>query len=124
MGELVDQHELRPALENCVEVHLGESVALVLHPPPRDRLEALEKRLGLESPVRLDHPDDDFDALAPLRLRRQQHLVGLADAGGGAEKDLEPAAPLLVGRDEERFGRWPRLAFRHPLSLAQCRRLP
>ena len=70
----------------------------------RDDFEAFEKRLGLAPAVRLDDADDDIDPFAPLGLRRQQHLVGLADARRGAEKNLQPAAALLFGRGEQCFG--------------------
>ena len=41
-----------------------------------------------------------------------QHLIGLADAGRGAEEDLEPAAAFLLGRLEQRLGRRPLVAVR------------
>jgi hypothetical protein len=40
-----------------------------------------------------------------MRLRRLQHGVGLADAGGRAEKDLQPAAPF-PGHVIQRGGAW------------------
>ena len=68
--EFVDQHELRPAREDGVEIHLLEDAALVLDAAARDDLEALEQRLGLGAPVRLDDADDDVDALALARAGR------------------------------------------------------
>ena len=94
--ELVDQNELRPALEDRVEVHFVEPAALVLDPPPRDDFEPFEQRLGLLAAMRLDDADDDIDAFAPLRLRGLQHFIGLADARRGAEKNLQPAAARLA----------------------------
>ena len=102
--QLVDQHELRAALQDRVEIHLGQAVALVFDLAPGNDLEAFEQRLGLAPPMRLDDADDDIDALAPLGLRRQQHLVGLADARRGAEENLQPAAAFLLGRVEQRLG--------------------
>ena len=61
-------------------------------------LEALEQRLGLLAAVRLDHADDDIDALVPLGARRLQHLVGLADARRGAEKILSRPSGLAPRR--------------------------
>ena len=58
----------------------------------RQALEALEQGLGLGAPVRLDVADDDVDAARLQHARFFQHLVGLADARGGAEEDLELAA--------------------------------
>ena len=62
VGQFVDQHELRPALQDQVEIHLGEAVALVFHLAPRNNLEPVQQRLGLAAAVRLDDPDDDIDA--------------------------------------------------------------
>ena len=68
--------------------------AAVLDRPARQDLEAAQQRLGLGAPVRLDAADDDVDALGALLAGRLEHGVGLADAGGGAEEDLELAACL------------------------------
>ena len=46
----------------------------------------------LLAPMGLDDADDDIHAFAALGLRCRQHLECLADAGRGAEKDLQPAA--------------------------------
>jgi hypothetical protein len=46
--------------------------------------------------VGFDDADDDIGPLAVLLLRRGQHFIGLADAGCGAEKQLQPAAGLLL----------------------------
>ena len=74
-----------------VEVHFARGCGLVV-----DRrlagndLEALEQRLGLLAAVRLDDADDDVHAVLQPGARRLQHLVGLADAGRGADEN--PAA--------------------------------
>src|ERR1700704_2482641 len=108
----------RPAVQDPVEIHLGQAMALVIHLASRDHREAVEQGLGLPAAVRLDDADDDVDALAPPRLRRQQHLIGLADAGRGAEKNLEPAAAFLLRRVEQRFRRGSRFALRHAGNIA------
>src|SRR5262245_6892235 len=57
--------------------------------------------------MRLDHADDDDLTLVLPSARLLEHLVGLADAGGRAEKDLEPpgAALLLARLGEQGIGR-------------------
>ena len=105
VGELVDQHQRRPALQDGVEIHLLERAALVLDLPARHDLEPGELRLGLGAAVRLDHADHDVDAVDLAAARGRQHLVGLADAGRGAEEDLQLAALLLFRRLQERVGR-------------------
>ena len=57
----------------------------------------------------LDHADDDIDARLPLGVRALQHLIGLADAGGGADKDLQPAGGVTFppGGLQQRIRRRP-----------------
>src|SRR5262249_43374308 len=45
VSELVDENELRPPLEDRIQIHLGQEMAFVLDLLPRDYLEAFEKRL-------------------------------------------------------------------------------
>ena len=56
----------------------------------------MQQRLGLGPAVGFDHADDDIDAGFQLGMRALQHLVGLADAGGGADEDLEPAGLIVL----------------------------
>ena len=119
--ELVDQHQLGPALQDRVEIHLLEDASLVLRAAARDDLQALDERKGLGAPVRLDDADDDVDALAFARTGAEQHLVRLADARRCAEKNLEAAPPFLAaGRLQERLRRGALIEiaslFRHGLS--------
>ena len=44
----------------------------------------------------LDHADHDIDAGLQLGMGALQHLVGLADAGGGADEDLELAGAIVL----------------------------
>ena len=92
VGELVDQHERGTARQDGVEIHFLEHAALVVDLALRDDLEPGKLRLGLGAAVRLDHADHDIDALRLAAAGGDQHLVGLADAGRGAEEDLELAA--------------------------------
>ena len=66
--------------------------------------------------VRLDVADDTSTPSSRRSRRRLEHRVGLAHAGGGAEEDLELAAPLprllLLDAGEERVGIGPVLAHR------------
>ena len=50
----------------------------------------------------LDEPDDDIDAFVLQAPRVLQHGVGLADAGGGAEKNLQPASTLPAEGGQKR----------------------
>ena len=81
------------APQDGVGVHLLERRAAVLDDLARDGLQPLGQRDGVLAPVRLEVADHDVDALrACSSLRLGQHLIGLADAGGVAQEDLEPTA--------------------------------
>ena len=109
MRELVDQNDLRPAGDDGVEIHLLEPLSLVLDAPARNDLQAFEQRLGLLAAVGLDDTDDDVIAVLLAGAGLLQHLVGLADAGRGADEDSELAdAPVLAARRfEQGFRRGP-----------------
>ena len=59
-------------------------------------LEAPEQGFRLRPPVGLDNPYHHVDAGLELGMSVLQHLVGLADAGGGADKDLQPAGAAAL----------------------------
>jgi hypothetical protein len=103
MSELFNKHELRAAFQDRIQVHLGQEMALVLDLPPRDDLEAFEKRFGLPPAMRFDNADNNVNTFAPPGLSRQQHLIGLADPRRGAEKNLQPPAAFLFRRGQQRF---------------------
>src|ERR1700732_852390 len=85
MSELIDQHELRPAPQDGIEIHLLQGAAPVIDLAAGYHLEPGEQRFGLAPAVTFDQADDDIDAFAILRLRRLQHLVSLADPRWGAQ---------------------------------------
>ena len=95
VGEFVDQRDLRAAGDDGVEVHLLERLALVFEAPAGNDLEAVEQGLRLLAPMRFDDADDDIVAVLFPGARLLQHLVGLADAGSGADENLEPAGSAL-----------------------------
>ena len=109
MGEFVDQRDLRPPRDQRVEVHLLERLVLVVDPLARQHLETLQQRFGLRPAMGLDHADNDIGARLLPGMRALQHLIGLADAGGGADKDLQPAGAVALppGRFQQRVRRRP-----------------
>jgi hypothetical protein len=58
VGEFVDQNELRPAVEDGIEVHLFERMPFVLDASARNDFEAVQQRLGLFSTMRLHDADN------------------------------------------------------------------
>jgi hypothetical protein len=91
VGELVDQYDLRVAGDDGVEIHLLERLSPVFEPLAGSDLEPLEQGLRFLAPVGFDDADDDIVAVLLPGAGLLQHLVGFADAGSGAHKDLEPA---------------------------------
>jgi len=96
VGEFIDQRNLRMARDQRVEIHLLENLVLVLEPFARENFEALQQRLRLGPAVGLDHADHNIGAGLSFGLRALQHLVGLADAGRGADEDLQPAGLIVL----------------------------
>ena len=90
--QLVDEQDPRTPGQRGVEVELLERRAAVFDPAARQDLEVREQRLGLRAMVRLDHAGHGVHAGSALGAGGLQHRVGLADAGGGAEEDLQLAA--------------------------------
>ncbi|MGY4247384.1 hypothetical protein ACVIIZ_008792 [Bradyrhizobium sp. USDA 4523] len=101
MGEFVDQRELRPPRDQCIEVHLFERLVAIGQPLPRQHLETPEQRLGLDPAVGFDDADHDVDARLEAGVSAREHLVGLADAGGGADEYLQP--PRSIGLPTRRL---------------------
>ncbi len=68
MRQLVDQREARRAGDQRIEVHLVQRPPLIGDGEARQNLEPAGQRVRLGAAVRLDHADDDIDALARPRL--------------------------------------------------------
>ena len=106
MGKLVDQNDLRMTRDDRVEIHFGERLAFIFDVTARNGFEPAQQRLGLLAAMGLDNADNDVVAVFSARLRLQQHLIGFADAGRGADEDAQLAdAPLFAARRfKERLG--------------------
>ena len=95
VGVFVDQQQLGLAAQRRVDVELHQLAAAVFDRAAGQHLKPAGQGLGVLAAVGLDHAHDHIDALLQAPLADGEHLVGLADAGGHAEVDLEPATPLL-----------------------------
>ncbi len=94
VGQFVHHDQRRAALQRRVNVEFLDLAAAIVDLFSRQDFEALEQRGGLGAPVGLDQADDHVDALGLDAAGAQQHRKGLADAGSGAEEDLQFAAAL------------------------------
>ncbi len=91
VSELVDQHEIGPAAQDGVDIHLGDRRAAMLHGATGHDLEIADL-LGRTSPsVRLDEADDDVGPALSAPMRFVEHGERLADARRGAEVDAQGA---------------------------------
>ena len=102
VGELVDDDQLGLALERRVQIEFLDRAPVVFNHAPRQDFEPLDERARLGAAMSLDEPDDDIDAFVPQAPRVLQHGVGLADTGGGAEKNLQPARSLPAEHGQKR----------------------
>ena len=75
----------------------------------RDDLETIDQRLGIGPAMGFDHADDHVQPFGDMGAAGEQHLISLADAGGGAEENLQPAAHVAAGGLEQRLGQRPAL---------------
>ena len=90
--ELVDERQLRPPREECVEVHLLEDRVPVGDGRAGHDLESADL-IGRPLPsVRLDEAHHDVLAARLAAATLVEHRVRLADAGSGAEVDAQRAA--------------------------------
>ena len=94
VGEFVDQRHGRFAAQHGVHIHLLELRAGIGDDAARNGFQAFGFGDGFRAGVRLEVRDDDVDALAAHFLGLFEHAIGLADAGGITEVDLE--APFVV----------------------------
>ena len=85
----------RSSSQSIVGLGLGAAAGAVAH--ERRALEAARALLGRRAPVRLEVADDEVGALLGGQPRVAEHLVGLADARGGAEVEAQESTQM--GRD-------------------------
>ena len=102
MSEFVHQRQLRPALQQAVQIHLGQNMPLMLDDPAGQDLQAARQGLRFGAAMRFDHRGDDVDAFLQPRLGGFQHGVGLADTRRHAEEDAQLASTRAASTGQER----------------------
>jgi hypothetical protein len=95
VGKLVDQHDLRRPRDDGIEVHLLEPLPLVFDGTARDDVQPFQQRFRLPPAMGLDDTDDDVVAVPLAGAGLLQHRVSLADAGRGADENLELSGTAL-----------------------------
>jgi hypothetical protein len=89
VGELVDQDHLRSPDEDGVNVHLGERGTAVGDGPAGQGLQIADHLLGVLAAMSLHVADDDVRSPILASAALFEHLVRLADSGGGAKVDAQ-----------------------------------
>ena len=95
VGQLVDQYQLGAAGKRSVEVKFAELHALVLDAPCRQHLKVRKQLHCFGARVRLHVADYHVHALFFRAVRRLEHRVGFADAGGVAEEYFQRPLALV-----------------------------
>ena len=92
--QFIDQNQLGLAHENGVEVHFRQHAAFVEDAFFGNDVEALGQDIGFDAAMRFHHADDDVARVDAALARLRKHLIGLADAGRGAQEYLEAPTPF------------------------------
>src|SRR5262249_49756721 len=90
--QLIDEHDLRMALDDRIGIHLFDHDPAIFDLPPRHELQTLDELRRLGAAMGFNKADHDIDAILLESLALHQHLIRLADAGAIAEIELEPPA--------------------------------
>ena len=93
VGQLVDQQQPGPPGQGPVEVEFVQLAPTIFDLAKGQDFEALEQRRGLRTAVGFNHSHHHVEALRAQCAGGLEHGVGFADTGGGAEKNLQLAAP-------------------------------
>ncbi len=103
VGQLVDDHQARPALQDAVDIHLVEDAVAVDDLLARQHVQPVEQQFGFGPAMGFQDADDQVGLLLAAALRRLQHGIGLPDAGRGAEEYLQPPPLGLLQFGKQRL---------------------
>src|SRR5262245_34535302 len=104
MRQFVDHGAFGCAGQLRLGIHLLDEDAPVVEAPARNELDVVKQGSAVGTTVRFDKPEDDVYPLRPQRVCLFQHAVGLADASGEADVELEAAALGALQQSKKFFG--------------------
>jgi hypothetical protein len=122
MGKLVNQQDTRTTCEGRIEIELVAYDAPVFDSQRRESLEVLEQALRFDAAVRLDIADHYRGICRGTSIvRRLEHGVSLAYAGGSSEENAQAPAlgAGLFGLNVSEKLIWIRSVIDHPMRCAQ-----
>src|ERR1700736_3182034 len=106
MRKFVNDCDGRMTGDNCVEIELFQSDITVQYPAHRHALKVSDHCCGIFAAMRFHHRHYDVGALALEQMSIFQHLISLADTGGGADVDTQLRLLALFEFSEKRFRCW------------------
>src|SRR5262249_24472232 len=106
MSELIDDADFRVARNDGIDIHFFEYDAAVFDLAARHYLEISNLVFGVLASIGLDESDHDIKALPAHQVSILEHLVGLADAGRGADIDAEARALGVFQLGEQGLRAW------------------
>src|SRR5262249_29450168 len=89
VGQFIDYTDVRFASNDGFDVHLLKNNAAVFDLAARNHFEISDLGFGVGPAIGLDETDYQVKALAAQQVSVLKHLVGLADARGGADVNAE-----------------------------------
>jgi hypothetical protein len=103
MGQFVDDHHLRLASDNLVEIHFFYDNAMIFHLPPGDHRQAFDEFGGFRPPMCFDNSNNYVDAIIFEAVCLKQHLICLADTRPITQINFQ-ASPLGLSDHLQKSG--------------------
>lgn len=102
--QFVDQDHRRLSRQCSVQIELGEVASAIVHLPARQYFQPFQRRRSLGAAMRLHQADHHIHALPLQFAGGGEHGERLADAGRGAEENLQSAMALVLHAVEQSVG--------------------
>ena len=97
----IDQQQIWPPRQCGIEIEFAHELIAVDDGFARQNFETVNELFRLSAAVRFDKPCDYIAPAGSLALGGREHGVSLADARGGAQKNLKPAPAFFLGQGQQ-----------------------
>jgi hypothetical protein len=82
MRQFIDEHDLGPPGQNCINVHLLKYNPAIFLSPPGDNFQPFEKFGDIDPAMGLNESHGNVDPFISKLVRFLEHPVGLTNARG------------------------------------------